>query len=103
MEWKHAVIDWLTLEEGGRKVPPTGEEPPIYWAVIKLIGDKIEPQPNSWSLSVRMLESENSGYRWKAGIQLRVDAAPRHLLVDGVRFELYEGAKKVGTGCVVGQ
>ena len=101
MEWKPAVIDWLTLEEGGRKVPPTGEEPPIYWAVVELIGDEVEPQPNSWSLSARMIESENDGYRWKAAVQFRVDEAPHHLLTDGVQFELYEGPKKVATGSVV--
>jgi hypothetical protein len=98
MNWKSAVVDWLTLEDGGRKVPPTGEEPPVYWAVVKLVGEQIEPQPNSWSLSVRMMESENNGYRWKGLVQFRVPEAPQHLLVDGVNFELFEGPKKVAVG-----
>ncbi len=98
MNWINATIDWLTLEEGGRKLPPTGEEPPIYWAVVKLIGDELEPQPNSWSLNVRMIKSENNGFRWKAKVQFRVKEAPHHLLTEGVQFLLLEGSKVVAKG-----
>ncbi len=98
MDWKPAIVDWLSHDDGGRKEPPTGEEPPIYWAVTRLIGDQIEPQPNSWSLNVRMVESESDGYRWKAQVQFRVPEAPHHLLTDGVHFELLEGPKVVAAG-----
>jgi hypothetical protein len=101
MNWKPATIEWFTHEQGGRRVPPTGVEPPIYWAVVKLVGDNIELQPNSWSLSVRKLESENNGYRWKAQVQYRVEEAPHHLLANGVQFELFEGPKKVAIGHIV--
>lgn len=98
MNWKPAVVRWLTLEEGGRRAPPTGQEPPLYWAVVKLVGDNIESQPNSWSLYVRMKEALEDGYFWKAEVSFRVDEAPHHLLTEGIQFELYEGAKKVATG-----
>ena len=86
------------VDEGGRKVPPTGDEPPVYWAVVKLIGN---PQPNSWSLNVRKLVAENGGYHWNAEICFRVDEAPHHLLTKGTYFELFEGPKKVATGEVL--
>lgn len=98
MEWMSAIVRWLTLEEGGRRAPPTGEEPPIYWSVVKLVGNNVESQPNSWSLYVRMKESLENGYLWKAEVKFRVAEAPHHLLTDGVHFELYEGPKKVAIG-----
>ncbi len=32
-----ALVEWLSHEDGGRQQPPTGEEPPVYWAVVKFI------------------------------------------------------------------
>ncbi len=98
MDWKQASIEWLTQEEGGRKQPPTGEEPPVYWAVVKLLD--VEPQSNSWSMYVRKEASSDDGHKWDAVVKFRVDEAPHHLLSDNVRFELYEGPKRVANGII---
>jgi hypothetical protein len=98
MNWMSAQIEWVRHEEGGRRQPPSGEEPPVYWAVIKLLD--AEPQPNSWSMYVRKLSSREEGFLWDAAVQFRVPEAPQHLLTEGMRFELYEGAKCVAHGVV---
>ncbi len=98
MDWMPASIDWLSYEQGGRRQPPSGEEPPVYWAVVKLLDS--EPQSNSWSMYVRKLASSEDGYSWNAAVKFRVEEAPHHLLKDKLRFELYEGAKRVATGMI---
>lgn len=101
MDWKPAIVDWLSYEDGGRKVPPTGDEPPIYWSVVKFVNADAEPQANSWSLFVRKVTSDRDGYRWNALVRFRVNEAPYGMLVPEARFELYEGAKLVASGNVL--
>jgi len=52
-------------------------------------------------MKVRMIGSDNDGYRWKAQVQFRVPEAPQYLLTDGVQFELLEGPKVVATGTLM--
>jgi hypothetical protein len=98
VNWMSAQIEWIRHEEGGRKQPPSGEEPPVYWAVVKLLD--AEPQANSWSIYARKLSSTAEGFLWDAAVQFRVPEAPHDLLTEGRRFELYEGAKCVAHGVV---
>ena len=96
MDWKPARIEWVTHDQGGRKQPPSGYEPPVYWAVVKLL--VVEPQANSWSIYIRKRSSSNDGFAWNAAVKFRVDESPHHLLNEGVHFELYEGGKRVANG-----
>jgi len=100
---KRAFVNWIPYEKGGRRNPPTGEEPPVYWAAVKFSRDlDDEPPANGWALNVRLIELIDP-FRWVSNVQFRVDDAPHELLCDGARFELYEGRKKVATGQVFEQ
>ena len=100
---KRAIVDWIPHEDGGRKKPPTGEEPPAYWAVVKFVEQDADEEPptNSWTLAVRLVELLGSPFRWLADVHFRVEDAPQQLLADGARFELYEGKKRVAVGRII--
>lgn len=95
-----ASVQWLSHEDGGRQQPPTGEEPPVYWAVVKFIDHDSSdgPPTNGWSLNVKKIELMGDVYNWRAEIEFRVEEAPHDLLALGSHFELYEGKKKVAIG-----
>lgn len=99
MKWVPAEIVWLSFDDGGRRVPPSGEEPPIYWAVIRFADcDKVSNV--SWSVNVRKIEAFERGYKWNAMIAFRVPEAPEAKLFPGARFELLEGPRCVAKGVV---
>lgn len=100
---KKAIIDWIPYEEGGRWKPPTGEEPPAYWTVVKFVDDAVDagPPTNGWTLVVRLAELRDGPFHWLANVHFRFEDAPQHFLTEGTQFELYEGKKRVATGRII--
>jgi hypothetical protein len=98
----HAVIDWLTREQGGRREPPLGIGEPPYSPEIRLV-DKPWPPSEAWSLIVRKLQDLEGANRWLAVVKFRVEEAPHETLREGREFELYEGKRCVARGKVIGE
>ena len=99
MSWFTARITWLSKPEGGRAFPPTGEEPPIYWAVVKF-PNVTEGSSVSWSLWVRKIMSSEDGFTWDALVSFRVPDAPAERLCANQQFELFEGPHRVAIGVI---
>ncbi len=100
---RNAIVLWAPPDEGGRRSPPSGEEPPIYSAVAKfmpcLCKEPSEPPADiAWSLAVQKVTSLFRGDQWLARVFFRVDDAPTQLLFNNHCFELYEGRKRVAVG-----
>jgi hypothetical protein len=83
----HARIRWLTAEEGGRRRLPTGE---IYSAVARFDDPAGDWTTDAWSVVLRF-----EGSTEQAEVSFLVPTAPRHLIVPGARFEIFEGTTKV--------
>lgn len=105
-----AEIRWILASEGGRQSLPSGVGEPPYSPIVRLL-DPDEPEIDGaiWSLTVRKLEGvddESEGNdgeaEWLAEIAYRDDAAPHESLTTGRRFELYEGARCVARGRILG-
>ncbi len=97
MTTRHARITWLTPEEGGRRVPPSG---PRYVAPARFDGQLAGPDGANWSLVVDRVSLRPGFNDWIAEVHYLVDAAPHELLAPGAGFELYEGKKCVARGII---
>ncbi|HEV7280206.1 MAG TPA: hypothetical protein VGN57_08340 [Pirellulaceae bacterium] len=106
-----AEIRWNAASDGGRERLPSGIGEPPYAPVVRLLDcDEQENDGTAWSLVVRKLEAgddeagENGDgeAEWLAEIAFLVDAAPHETLTTGRRFELYEGARCVASGTILG-
>lgn len=102
-----AEIRWIPASEGGRQNPPEGVGEPPYVPTVRLLGgDEREDDEIAWSLVIRKLEAgDDEGEEeaeWLAEIAFLVDAAPHDALTTGRRFELYEGARRVALGKILG-
>jgi hypothetical protein len=84
-----AKVRWLSFEEGGRILPPTG---PRYSSIARFTTAADEP----WSL-VLYIGSDPGDVL----VSPLVDSAPAELFVRGSRFDLFEGEVKVGEGEIV--
>jgi hypothetical protein len=99
-----AEIRWIPGSEGGRESPPDGVGEQPYSTVVRLLGcDETEIGKAPWSLAVEKLEEAEDADEWLAEVFYILDEAPHELLRIGRRFELYEGARCVATGVVVGR
>lgn len=93
-----ARITWLTPEEGGRHLPPSGLH---YVAPVRLEDQTAEPAGADWSLVVDRIAQPSESIDWIAEVRYLVDEAPRKLLRPGARFTLYEGKKCVARGVIL--
>lgn len=98
-----AKIHWKTKEEGGRFKPPAGVGKPPYATVIRF-KDTDEPWPprNAWSLVVEKVSELSNEYDWIANVHFLVTEAPAEELRVSREFELFEGARCVATGVLIG-
>lgn len=93
-----ATIEWKTFENGGRRLPPSGEGNPPYATVVRFKDyDGPWSPETAWSLIVRKLTALND-YKWEADVRFMVDHAPHSELLPGREFELFEGHKCVAQG-----
>ncbi|HIE0647253.1 TPA: hypothetical protein ACXJNB_000302 [Serratia marcescens] len=86
-------VDWIPEHMGGRKaVPPAGK----YYAVSRFPEDK-EWQNNAWSVVFELEESKSeNGKTFSLGtVDFLMESAPKEHMVQHVKFEIYEGPKKV--------
>jgi hypothetical protein len=94
-----ARITWLTPEEGGRRVAPSG---PRYIAPVRFEGQTVaEWEREAWSLVVDLVSHPPESADWIAQVRYLVDEAPQELLRLGARFGLYEGKKCVARGAII--
>jgi hypothetical protein len=92
-----ADLQWLTPEEGGRRVPPSG---PTYSTVAQFELQGEEWMKDSWSLVVTFLTQPDAEQRHQVHVRFLMPAGPRHWLSPGSRFWLREGARVVAHGQV---
>ena len=99
-----ARIHWKAREQGGRRKPPAGIGKPAYASVVRF-KDTAEPWPPpvAWSLVVEKIEALSHEYDWVANVHFLVDEAPLTELRVRREFELYEGARCVATGVLIGE
>jgi hypothetical protein len=93
-----AKITWLSLEEGGRKKPPTG---PQYATVVHFEDDKTDWPKTTRSLVLEFDRPPNESKEIVATVWLLAydhPKAPNHLLQRKSQFELLEGSQVVALG-----
>lgn len=98
MTTRLARVTWLTPEEGGRSVPPTG---PRYSAPVRFEGQAAGAEGANWSLVIDLQSHPPGSADWIAEVRFLVEDAPQELLRLGASFELYEGKKRVARGILV--
>lgn len=81
---RHAVIYWVPVESGGRRVVP---ERGVYSTVARFEDDENWPH-EAWSLVLHIDRSYRNGRYAHASIEFLSEDAPRHLLGAGSRFEV---------------
>ena len=101
-----AEVRWILASEGGRENPPEGVGEPPYAPNVRLLDcDEQENDETAWSLVVRKLEAggdDDEETDWLAEVSFSADSAPHDALTTGRRFELYEGARCVAAGTILG-
>ena len=99
---KHAIVEWIPRELGGRTKPPECLGDQTYSTAVRLL-DSGEPWPPPilWTLVVRKSKVLDHPMRWLVDINFLVDEAPHHLLVENTKFELYEGKRCVAKGEII--
>jgi hypothetical protein len=76
---------------------------PPYATVIRFKdANEPWPPPNAWSLVVEKLSELSNEYDWVANVRFLVTEAPVEELRVGREFELFEGARCVATGILIG-
>jgi hypothetical protein len=97
----NAKIQWLTVEQGGRKELPFGNQ---YAPIIRIIKPFLMPKPwldteGAWSLFV---ESKKviSDSETISEVKYLSEKAPNNLDKD-VEFELYEGRRLIAKGIIL--
>lgn len=93
-----ARIEWLSAEQGGRNAPPSG---PRYSTPVRFESQPFGAEGATWSLVVEMIDRSADAMAWTARVHFLMDEAPNELLNVGARFELFEGAKRIGRGAVL--
>ena len=90
-----ALVVWIKPENGGKKKIPEIEC--MFYPTIKISGDC---KTINWSsfLINKQLISENQTV---SEIGFLMKDAPHYLLKSGVKFILFEGAKKIGSGEII--
>ncbi len=98
MTSRPARITWLKPEEGGRRVPPSG---PRYVAPARFDAQAAGLEGANWSLVVDLQSHPAGATDWIAEVRYLVGEAPHEVLLQGARFELYEGKKCVARGVII--
>ena len=93
MTSRTALIMWLSPEQGGRQTPPSG---PRYTPTARF-----EAAAEDRSVVLELVSHPTGSADWIADIRFLFDDAPKELLSDGARFELFEGKKCVARGTVL--
>lgn len=98
-----AIVIWTRPEDGGRKSTPTGYGPrPHTTDVLFCDGENPWPPATAWSLVVEKAADCENTHQWFADVRFLVEAAPHAELRPGRTFELYERAKYVAAGRLLG-
>ena len=100
-KWMSAEIKWLTLKEGGRRVPVPVvlcEKPDNRYCPVIVFPNAIT-NGESWSADI-YIKLQISDYESIAKISYLSEEAPFELFQEGACFELYEGNKLVATGII---
>lgn len=90
-----AAIEWISQEQGGRKLPPSG---PRYLAPARFgawTGDGAE---DAQFTLIADLVTKHGDFHWDAIVSFMVPDAPHQLLCLGALFEYYEGRRCVAKG-----
>jgi hypothetical protein len=97
-----ASIEWVTREDGGRKHPPRISQGEHYGATAS-VGNWNGNNSHlaNWSVFVCDVE-EVSDFRCNATVGYVVREAPHASFLPGTKFELYEGARCVAKGQIIG-
>jgi hypothetical protein len=94
-----AELKWLSLEQGGRKAPPTVQ----FYRSIPRFAEDPNWKRGVWDLTVEFLEYPNVENPSRVWISFDSNGAPEEFLHSGSRFELTEGRKVVALGQVLGR
>jgi len=98
----NAVLQWVTKEDGGRTLPPTG---PCFFAVSRFPEyENLEKwEREAWSLRIEFIThpDDTLAHNVKISFLADEDKAPDYLHPNCL-FELYEGRKLVAKGKVNG-
>lgn len=94
--WVSAKIEWLSVENGGRKTPMAVNI--RYCPIIRFLGS--EQCNGSWSADIFVQSNENHNTS-NAKLSFLSEDAPFELLQEGAAFELFEGIREVATGTII--
>lgn len=92
-----AQITWVTQKNRGRKNPPT---PGTRYCPIVVFDAMAKNRNEFWSADFICTEVDTK-MRSIVDFAFLVEDAPTEFLVDGNKFELYEGNKKVAFGVIL--
>ena len=93
-----ALLQWRSLEEGGRERPPPG---PTYSTVARFHHqDPADWLREAWSLVIEFLEQPDATRSHRVRVRFLFDG-PEDWLTAGSKFDMMEGRKCVATGCVL--
>lgn len=89
------LVVWIKPEDGGKNKIPKIEF--IFYPMIKINGDE---NLINWSLFL-INKKFISKYKTISEIGFLMENAPHHLLKQGVKFTLFEGAKEIASGEII--
>jgi len=96
-----AKIRWLRPDEGGRKVPPAGQQ----YSTVAMFETQTEEDwlKNAWSLVLSLEGTPDENWTQTALVRFLANEedAPIQWLQPRSRFALFEGRKKVAEGTVL--
>jgi hypothetical protein len=96
-----AEIRWLSPDEGGLLRPPTG---PRYSTVARFEGQTDEEwRKEAWSLVLDFQGTPDESGRHIVAMRFLSEEGPAQRLSPSRTFALFEGAKKVAEGIVLGE
>ena len=93
-----AEISWIDYKDGGRQNIPTINEK--YYPIIVIEEDRFDTTNSLWSIILKNKKFINANTT-QAEISYLAEDAPNKLSKD-CKFKLFEGAKLVANGVVVG-
>ena len=91
-----AQIEWLSVDQGGRKNIPLGNK---YCPIIITEGDVFDSKKECWSIIISDTQVIDT-FKTISKIQYLSEKAPQNLS-PGKKFMLYEGFKLIATGIVL--
>lgn len=95
-----ARIRWVPAEQGGRRLPPPSGS--RYSTVARFEDETTTWTDEAWSIIADITEPPNESLETMATIEFLAADAPTELLRAGNQFVLFEGARIVARGQVLG-